>query len=641
MARKVYIENMPLDQALALVMKRLQAGEGLRIQEEEIEVQQALGRITAEPVRALKSSPHYPASAMDGIAVRSRDTLGASETSPILLNRDQHFVEVDTGDPVPGEFDAVIMIEDVNYKDENTAEIIAPAVPWQHVRSVGEDLIATQMIIPALFPVGPFEIGSLLTAGVTTIKVVRKPRVAIIPTGTEIVEPGQETMRAGEVTESNSRMLAGLCEKWGALPLRQPIAVDDREVLREAIRKAALQADMVVVCSGSSAGREDYTAEVIDEIGELILHGLATRPGKPAIVGMLGQKPVLGVPGYPVSAALVFEIFGQPLIYALQGLTPPRPNVLPARLARKLASSMGVDEFVHVNLARVGTEYLAFPRNRGAGATSSLVKSDGVLVIPRGLEGHQAGDQVNINLNRSLEVVDRTLLAIGSHDLALDYLGNILWKKHHLRLASTNVGSMGGIIALKRKETHLAGIHLLDTATGEYNISYLERYLQGENLVLVNLVTREQGLMVKPGNPLGIKGLEDLARPEVRFVNRQKGAGTRILLDYLLKTKGMDSRQINGYEREEFSHLAVAAAVSNNTADVSLGIYASCQALGLEFVPVASERYDVCILRDLVDEETLEALYQAIADPEFISETLAYGGYSLDLSGQVVWRSGS
>lgn len=640
MARKVYIENMPLDQALDLVMNRL-IKDGLRIQEEEIEVQQALGRITAEPVRARKSSPHYPASAMDGIAVRSRDTRGASETSPVLLHRDQHFVEVDTGDPVPGEFDAVIMIEDVNYKDENTAEIIVSAVPWQHVRSVGEDLIASQMIIPAFFPVGPFEIGSLLTAGVIRIMVIRKPRVAIIPTGTEIVEPGQETMQAGEISESNSRMLAGLCEKWGALPIRQPIAPDDREILKEAIRQAARQADMIVICSGSSAGREDYTAEVIGETGELILHGLATRPGKPAIVGVMDQKPVLGVPGYPVSAALVFELLGRPLIYALQGITPPEPAVLEARLARKLASSMGVDEFVHINLARVGDEYLAFPRNRGAGATSSLVKSDGILVIPRGLEGHQAGDRVSIRLSRPLEVVDRTLLAIGSHDLALDYLGNILWKKHHLRLASTNVGSMGGIMALKRKETHLAGIHLLDTTTGEYNISYLERYLQGENLVLVNLVTREQGLMVKPGNPLGIESLADLTRPEIRFVNRQKGAGTRILLDYLLKTMGMNPGQINGYEREEFSHLAVAAAVSNDTADVSLGIYASCQALGLDFIPVASERYDICILEDLVAESTLEALYQAIADPEFVAETMSFGGYNLDSSGQVIWRNGT
>jgi len=410
--------------------------------------------------------------------------------------------------------------------------------------------------------------------------------------------------------------------------------------LKEAIIKAAPEADMIVICSGSSAGREDYTAEVIEETGELILHGLAIKPGKPAIVGLIDRKPVLGIPGYPVSAALVFELIGRPLIYALQGITPPEPQILEARVARKLASSMGVDEFIHVTLARVGSDYMAFPRARGAGATSSLVKTDGILVVPRGLEGHQPGDRVHIRLTRPLEVVDRTIMAIGSHDLALDYLGNVLWKKHRLRLASTNVGSMGGIMALRRGETHLAGIHLLDTATGEYNISYLERYLKGEKLVLINLVTREQGLMVKAGNPLGIKSLADLTRPEIRFVNRQKGAGTRILLDYLLKNMEIDPAQINGYGREEFSHLAVAAAVSNDTADVSLGIYASAQALGLDFIPVESERYDLCIAEDLVETSVLEALYQAIADPEFVSATLSYGGYNLDMSGQVVWRSG-
>jgi len=300
-----------------------------------------------------------------------------------------------------------------------------------------------------------------------------------------------------------------------------------------------------------------------------------------------------------------------------------------------------VDEFVHVNLARAGDDYLAFPLNRGAGATLSLVKSDGMLVIPRGLEGYQPGDRVKVRLTRPREVVDRTILAIGSHDLALDCLGNILWKKYGLRLASTNVGSMGGIMALKRKETHLAGIHLLDTASGEYNISYLNRYLKGEPLVLINLVTREQGLMVKPGNPLGITGIEDLTRPEIRFVNRQKGAGTRILLDYLLQARGIDPRRINGYEREEFSHLAVAAAVANGTADVSLGIYASCRALGLEFVPVASERYDICIRTDLLPAKTIARLRQAMADPEFVREIMSFGGYNLEHSGQIIWESGS
>ncbi len=639
MGRRVYIDNAPLEETLKSVVARWKELESMQVKSESIDVAESRGRITAEPVRAEKSSPHYPASAMDGIAVLSSDTAGANETAPVALKRSRQFAEVDTGDPVPPEFDSVIMIEDVNFMDDGSARIIAPAVPWQHVRSVGEDLIASQMIVPTAFPIGPYEIGAMLTAGVKRVKVARQPRVAIIPTGTEIVEPGKETMIPGEITESNSRMLGGLCEEWGALPIRCDIVVDDWNLLRKAVEQALEIADIVVVCSGSSAGREDYTAGVIAELGELLMHGLAVRPGKPAIAGIIKGKPVLGVPGYPVSAALIFELLGRPLVYGALGQGLPLPDTLEARLARKLPSHMGVDEFVHVSLAPAQGGYLAFPRNRGAGATSSLVQSDGVIVIPRGLEGFQPGEKVSVKLNRSRGIIDRTLLAIGSHDLALDYLGNLLWQKYGWRLASTNVGSMGGIMALKRHETHLAGIHLLDTGSGEYNVSYLKRYLPGENMQLINLVMREQGLMVQSGNPLGIRGLGDLVQPGVRFVNRQKGSGTRILLDYLLTEQGLDRSDINGYEREEFSHLSVAAAVENRNADAALGIYAGARALGLDFVPVVQERYDICVAMDMINEDALEALRAVIADPDFQRDIAAFGGYDLEKTGQVMWIS--
>ncbi|MGE5404750.1 MAG: molybdopterin biosynthesis protein [Candidatus Saccharibacteria bacterium] len=639
MSRKVYIDNMPLEQALAMLMERLVAIDALGVEIETVHILEAQGRITAEPVWAAKSAPHYQASAMDGIAVRAADTFGASETSPVFLKKEQDFIEVDTGDPVPLEFDSVIMIEDVNYKDADTAEIIAPSTPWQHVRSVGEDVTAAQMMLPAGFPIGPYEIGAFLTAGVNRVKVAKRPKIGIIPTGTEMVEPGEETGLAGEITESNSRVLSGLSQAWGAEPLRFAIAVDDRETLKKAVKKASEQADIVIICSGSSAGREDFTADTIEELGDLLLHGLATRPGKPAILGMINGKPVIGVPGYPVSAALVFELFARPLISAKLGMCVPEPDTVQAKIARKIASNMGVDEFIHVNVGRVGDYYLAFPLNRGAGITTSLVKSDGMLVIPRGIEGYQPGSTVNIKLARPREVIDRTILTIGSHDMALDYLGNIMWKGNRLRLSSTNVGSMGGIMALKRHETHFAGIHLLDTATGDYNVSYLEKYLKGEKLLLINLVIREQGIIVKPGNPLAIKGIDDLIRPDVRFVNRQSGAGTRILLDYLLDQKGLAAAQVNGYQREEYSHLAVAAAVANNTADAALGIYASAHAMNLDFIPVAQEQYDLCILPDLLGADKLEALRRAVASSEFAQEVMAFGGYDLGLSGKIMWES--
>lgn len=637
MRRKTYIDNLILEEARERVKKEFLEGVDPFSKSEKVQVVEALGRITAAPCWAKKSWPHYSASAMDGIAVRAKDTFSASETNPVRLKRGVDFVEVDTGDPVAPEFDAVIMIEEVNFPDENTAEIIAPAVPWQHVRSVGEDVVASEMLLPAGMTIGPFEIGCLLTAGVTEVEVLAKPKVAIIPTGSELVEAGQEKGLPGEITESNSHMLSGLCRQWGGEPVRYSIVRDDLESLETAIKKAVKEADLVVVCSGSSAGREDFTAHAIQELGELVFHGIATRPGKPALMGKVEGKPVLGVPGYPVSCALVFELFAKPILAHLTGYPEAAEEKVEAVLARKLASNMGTDEFVHVALAKIKESYVAFPLNRGAGVTTSLVKSDGILVIPRGVEGYQAGEKVKIILKRRKEVVDGTICAIGSHDLALDYLGNILWQGHGRRLASTNVGSLGGIMALMRKEAHMAGLHLLDQETGQYNVPFIKRYLKGQKAMLVNLVMREQGLMVKKGNPLGIKEIKDLARGDVRFVNRQKGAGTRILLDYLLVKEGIDPAEINGYQREEYSHLAVAAAVKNDTADAALGVMAGAKALDLDFIPVAREQYDLCFLTENV-EEIIDIVLAAIRSPEFRNKVESYGGYDLSLSGEVVWE---
>lgn len=639
MARKVYIDNKPLEEAQTLLSQRLEEAGFFELEAEEIDVVDSLGRITAAPVTALRSSPHYSASAMDGIAVRARDTFGATDTTPVILQRGEQFIEVDTGDNVPREFDAVIMIEEVNFLDDGSAEIIAPAVPWQHIRSVGEDVISSQMIVPSLYRLRAYEIGALLTSGVRKVRVVRQPTVGIIPTGTELVEPGTKDLDPGEIMESNSRMLAALCREWGALPHRYPIIIDDKQLIKRAVLRCADESDIIVVCSGSSAGREDYTAQVVGEVGELLLHGLATKPGKPAIIGVIDGKPIIGVPGYPVSAALVFELLARPVIYRKQGVKVPEKNRVMARVSRKLASTMGVDEFVQVNLGRVGGETIAYPLSRGAGITTSLVRSDGVVRVPRGTEGFEAGEKVEVELNRGPEVIDKTLVAIGSHDLALDWLANILNLNWGIRLSSTNVGSMGGLMSLRRREAHLAGIHLLDTASGEYNVSYVKRYLPGERVRLVNMVKRQQGLLVRKGNPLGIKDIEDLAREGVRFINRQKGAGTRILLDYLLKKAGINTGLINGYEREEFTHLAVAAAIQNDTADVGMGIYASARALELDFIPVAEERYDLCFLKDLVDEEMFQTVMEAIASKDFRCEVEQFGGYDLSLSGQVMWES--
>jgi len=637
MERKVYIKNTPLEQALELFLKELEDNAYFSLEKERIEVLSSLGRILASPAYALRSSPHYPASAMDGIAVWAADTYGASEINPVRLDKDK-YMEVDTGDYVPQAYDAVIMIEDVNF-EQGQAVIIKPAVPWQHIRSVGEDLVAMDMIAPSLTTIGPYELASFVTAAINELEVVKKPLVAIIPTGTELLDRGSDDMNPGEIVESNSKMLMALCEQWGAKAFRHEIVVDDQELLRQAVQRVKDQADMIVICSGSSAGREDYTSAVIEEAGKLLIHGIATRPGKPAILGLIDGKPVIGVPGYPISAQLVFQLFARPVLYKKQGRQIPADTMIDCRVARKIASSMGVDEFVYVNVARIKEDYLAYPLNRGAGITTSLVKADGVLHIERGQEGLEAGSRCRIVLNKPQEILDRTLVCIGSHDLSIDFLADLLQSQHKIRLVSANAGSMGGIFSLMRSECHLAGVHLLDEENGDYNITYLKKYLPDRPWILINLLHREQGLIVKKGNPFSINGFKDLSDNRIRYLNRQPGAGTRVLFDYLLRQHGISPDCINGYHREEYTHLAVAAAVKNDTADCALGVYASARALDLDFIPIVEERYDLCILPDLIKPQYLESLKQVIRSQEFRQRVSEFGGYSLVNSGDTIHSS--
>lgn len=634
MERNIYIENMPLEKALTLFGQRLQEAGCYNIKTENIETLKCLNHITACPVYARRSSPHYISSAMDGIAVKATATEGATEVAPVILEAGEFF-EVDTGDYIPPQFDAVIMIEEVNFIGE-TAQIIKAAVPWQHIRSVGEDIVANDMLIPSFTRIGPYEVASLITAGINKLEAVKKPIVGIIPTGTELVDQGSEEMPPGQIVESNSRMLISLCEEWGAHALRHEIVIDDKEHIRQAIKEIIPQADIIIICSGSSAGREDYTSALLEEMGELIIHGLAIRPGKPAILGIIEQKPFIGIPGYPVSANLIFTLFAKPLIYKKQGLNLPLNSQLACNTARKMPSPMGVDDFINVSIVKIAERYLCFPQAKGAGVSTSLVKSDGMLCIKRGNEGLQAGDTCIVSLRRPLSIIDESIITIGSHDLSIDILADMLHKRYGLRLISINAGSMGGIFSLRREETHFAGIHLLDYETGAYNLSYVEKYLPDHELILMNLVKRDQGLIIKKNNPLNITSLKDLKNPQIRYINRQNGAGTRILLDYLLRLENIEPQDINGYNREEYTHLAVAASVKNDASDTGLGIYASARALDLDFIPITREQYDICLLPQLLSAINMERLTSAIASDEFKERIMAIGGYNIDLTGQII-----
>ena len=631
-----YLTNVPLDEAVQTYLDALNS-RGLIYKTEEIPIGLALGRITSRAVYAKICAPHYNACAMDGIALTARITFGATETTPAHL-QESDFARVDTGDPLPPSCDAVVMIEDV-IEEDGQVSLFAAAAPWQHVRQIGEDISAGDMILPSFTEVTPAGMGAMLAAGVMKLEVVRQPLVGIIPTGDEIVPP-TENPGEGDIIEFNSTIFSGMLTQWGCVPKVYPIAKDRLSAIEETLRKAVDECDAVILNAGSSAGSEDYSAQAMRSIGEVVLHGIAIKPGKPAVLGLAqgsaqtGLVPVVGVPGYPVSGILVLEHIFKPVLEQLTCRQPEKVEYAQAVVSRRLNSPLKYREFVRARLGLVNGKTVAVPLNRGAGVVSSFVKADGIIDIPQDMEGYEAGQSVNVRLLHSLEEIARMLVITGSHDPLLDEVADIMRRKWRDSLvASSHVGSMGSIMAVKRGEAHLGGIHLLDEASGTYNAPYLKKYFTEGGVVLVECVERIQGLMVAPGNPKGIQGFADL--PRLSYVNRQKGSGTRVLCDYLARENKLDTAQVNGYEREEFTHTAVAAAVASGTADAGMGILSAARIYGLDFIPICPEQYDLLIAEDALELEAVQRLLEVLKGAEFAERLEKLGGYTLDKPGEV------
>ena len=651
----IYLHDIPLPEAKQRLKEALiSAHLWQRLGVEEIPVdEQAIGRVLAEAVWAKISSPHYHASAMDGFAVRSVHTSSAGPATPVTLYYSSQTVYVDTGDPLPEWADGVIPIENVEPLDDGdlpaadarrpkAIRIRAAIPPWSRVRPVGEDIVATQLVLPEGHNIRPVDLGAVAASGHTAIRVARPPKVAILPTGSELVPIGKP-VKAGDIIEYNSLVLAAQINSWGAQATRFPITPDTFDAIREKVREAAQTHDLVLLNAGSSAGSEDFSAGVIASLGEVFVHGVAVRPGHPVILGMIHQEgrsvPVVGVPGYPVSAALTAEIFVAELIAQWLGRTIPDAQRVQARLTRKVTSPPGDDDYVRVLVGRVGEQMLAAPLSRGAGVITSLVRADGLLVLPRGTQGLPAGAQVEVQLYRSPAELERTIFAIGSHDIALDLLAQYLAGKQR-RLISANAGSLGGLLALQHNEAHLAGAHLLDPESGQYNLPDIQRVLPGVAVKVVTLVGRQQGLLVAKGNPKQIQSLKDLAQAEVRYINRQRGAGTRVLLDYHLHKMGIETQNIPGYAVEEYTHLGVAVAIASGRADCGLGIAAAAQALNLDFVPLYLERYDLVVLEQYFASPLLAPLWETLHLPVFRQAVAAMPGYSVEQMGDLVAEVG-
>lgn len=612
---KRYLAVVSLEEAL----ETLRAGFAFPRPSETVPLEEAVGRVTAAPVFARFSVPEVHLSAMDGIAVRSADTAGASEGRPVRL---LDALRVNTGNVAPPPYDAVIMIEDVLINDDGSFTIRRAAAPWQHVRPAGEDIGETEMAVPRGRRLRAEDLGALAAYGLSDVEVATV-RVGFVPTGSELVPHGQRP-EPGQVVESNTLFASAWLNSLGCRCTRYPNTPDEYDLIRNRIREAVAANDLVIVSAGSSAGTRDFTADVIADLGEVLVHGVAIKPGKPVIIGRVDGKPVIGLPGYPLSALTVLREIVIPLLSHF-GLPILPSSDVRAELSSPLTKEVGADEFVLLAVGRVGDRWVAVPQSRGAGVQMSVVRSNAYLRVPARSEGIEAGDEVSVRLTVPQGAAERALLVTGSHDPAVDALADLL-SAEGIDLHSAHVGSMGGIFALRRGHCHAAPMHLL-APDGDFNVPFLRQYMPDRSVLLVCVAERQQGIISRDG-----LGIETIA--EHTFANRQRGSGTRMLLDRWLDEHGIDPASIRGYNREFTTHLGVAVAVKSGEAEMGLGVYSAAQALGLAFSPVATERYELALDPASLEDSRVAALVDMISSDAFRARLEALGGYDLSRTGE-------
>ena len=619
--RNVYIENNSLKETLDNYIINIKP-----IGTESINTIDAVGRVCSKAIFAEVCDPTYNASAMDGIAVCSADTINASELKPLVLKEGQ-YQYVNTGNAINQPYDSVIMIEDVINNEDGTISIIAPSKPWQHIRCIGETVVATEMVVPSKYIIRELDLGAILASGNSKIEVYKKPRVAVIPTGNEMVEDTKD-LQKGKLMESNSRVMSALVKLYGGEPNRYGICIDDEALLEETIKKAVKENDAVLINAGSSAGTKDYTKKIIERLGKVYTHGLAIKPGKPTILGIIDGKPVIGVPGYPVSAYIVMEKVVKEVIARMLNIEPIPRTKVNAIMTKRVVSSLKNEEFIRVALGYVEGKLVATPMERGAAAVMSMVKADGIVDLDRNTEGIEAGETVEVELYRPLEEIKKKLVIIGSHDVVIDILGD------SMPVSSAHVGSMGGILALKANSAHIAPIHLLDKDTGEYNVPFVKKFFD-EDMALIKGLGRTQGILVPKGNKNNITSVAQLKGGKFSFANRQNGAGTRLLFDYQLEKNGVDKNEVVGYDKEYTTHLAVASAVLNGVADCGMAVLSAANIMGLDFIPVGEESYDFLVKADMLNDPRIKQFISILQSKEFKEKVEKIGGYTFNEIGKV------
>jgi putative molybdopterin biosynthesis protein len=612
---KRYLELRSLEEALTLLTTSFP----VPLRTERVPVVRSIGRVVAEPVFAKYSVPEVNISAMDGIAVQSRDTIGASDTSPLTLTR---FSRVNTGNIVPPEFDAVIMIEDVWESGENF-RVHRSAVPWQHIRPAGEDIKENKLVLPKGHLIRPFDIGALVTYGITIIS-VHAVNVGIIPTGSELVPVGVRP-GPGQVVESNTVMAEGFLSQMGANCTRYPIVPDEPDLIRETMRRASQENDLVLISAGSSAGTRDFTESVIRSLGDLIFHGVAVKPGKPVMLGKVNGKPVLGLPGYPLAAQTALREFAAPLLESW-GFAPAPSYAITATLAQPLVSDPGFDEFVPIFVGRIGTSLIGTPHGKGAFAQMATVKANGYTHIPAPVEGYEAGTELTVMLTTDPMSIERTLILTGSLDPALEELAGLAHDKG-LFLHATNPGNIAGILALARNTCHAAPL-VLPAQSMLTSYQPLMQYPKSTDLGFIHVARVELGIASHDGI-----GLADLVH--ARFINTRQETPSRTVLDSLLAAEGIDPSRVNGYLQEVHGPPAVAVAIRNGFADAGMCTSSIASANGLRFVPLAHEDYELVVRQEMLADPRIGTLVSLIRSPEFRAILAKTGGYNLGLTGAI------
>ncbi len=602
----------------------------------------ALGRVLADDVEAGIDVPPFDRASMDGFAVHAEDTFGAEEDRPVTLTvvgqvgagenpavavADGEAVEISTGAPVPQGANAVVMVE-YTWREQASVRVYRPVAPGDNIMGAGADIMAGELILRRGDVLTARETAVLAALGVTHPQVFRQPRVAVLSTGNEVVAPGT-ALAYGQIYDINARSLADAVTECHGVPVALGVVGDDRAALTARLKEGLRGADVVLVSGGTSAGVGDLLYRVIDDLGApgILVHGVAVRPGKPVLIAVVDGTPVFGLPGYPTSALMMFHVFVQPVVRAMAGLPAAvEARTLAARTAERIPASFGRHEYLPVNLVQTeGGDYTVYPVPGGSGAITTLVEADGFIEVPGDRAFLAAGEAVAVELF-GREVKPADLMVIGSHCVGIDFLLQLMRRRSHgFRTKVINTGSSGGLAAIRRGEADIAGTHLLDEATGVYNVPFLERYGIADRAVLVRGYIREQCLLVAKGNPKQIQSLDRLLDADVAFINRNPGSGTRLLLDMKLQETAarlqlpLDRLQqcVQGYRVEAKSHTAVAVAVLQGKADVGLAIRAAADRYGLTAIPLTEERYDFVVQKSRLSKPSVQAFLDVLRSTEF------------------------